>query len=222
MTATRSAAPDGMTIGRGALRQLREGLLRHAPDHAVNILQQAGFAAGEGIYRAFQTWLPGQAGVTRPEELDAAQLNDVLSAFFQAAGWGAVTVAALGPAPADPLQQLVRVPRRGGILDATGDLAALDAIGERHRVTERPADHVPLPHADQLVHDQAVSHIAQQATPELAHRVVVPASRFPDDDVRVPRHRFGEDAPLPVPRAARVRARRGLEIIDEAAQAAAR
>src|SRR2546428_316607 len=90
MTATRSAAPDGMTIGRGALRQLREGLLRHAPDHAVNILQQAGFAAGEGIYRAFQTWLPGQAGVTRPEELDAAQLNDVLSAFFHAAGWGAV------------------------------------------------------------------------------------------------------------------------------------
>src|SRR5437867_9621405 len=98
MTATRSAAPDGMTIGRGALRQLREGLLRHAPDHAVNILQEAGFAAGEGIYRAFQTWLPGQAGVTRPEESDAAQLNDVLSAFFQAAGWGAVTVAALGPA----------------------------------------------------------------------------------------------------------------------------
>src|SRR3989442_2039093 len=95
MTATRSAAPDGMTIGRGALRQLREGLLRHAPDHAVNILQQAGFAAGEGIYRAFQTWLPGQAGVTRPEELDAAQLNDVLSAFFQAAGWGAVTVGRL-------------------------------------------------------------------------------------------------------------------------------
>src|SRR3989442_9751211 len=92
MTAIRSAAADGMTIGRGALRQLREGLLRHAPDHAVNILQQAGFAAGEGIYRAFQTWLPAQAGVARPEELDAAQLNDVLSAFFHAAGWGAVTV----------------------------------------------------------------------------------------------------------------------------------
>jgi len=98
MTATRSAAADGMTIGRGALRQLREGLLHHAPDHAVNILQQAGFAAGEGIYRAFQTWLPGQGGVARPEDLDAAQLNDVLSAFFQAAGWGAVRVAALGPA----------------------------------------------------------------------------------------------------------------------------
>src|SRR5947209_11069165 len=98
MTATRSAAADGMTIGRGALRQLREGLLRHAPDHAIHILQEAGFAAGEGVYRAFQTWLPEQAGVARPEDLDAAQLNDVLSAFFQAAGWGAVTVAALGPA----------------------------------------------------------------------------------------------------------------------------
>src|SRR3989449_5747393 len=98
MTAIRSAAADGMTTGRGALRQLREGLLRHAPDHAVNLLRQAGFAAGEGVYRAFQTWLPGQAGVARPEDLDAAQLNDVLSAFFQAAGWGAVTVAPLGPA----------------------------------------------------------------------------------------------------------------------------
>src|SRR5436309_13338069 len=100
MTATRSAAPDGMTIGRGALPQLREGLLRHAPDHAVNIPQEAGFAAGEGIYRAFQTWLPGQAGVTRPDELDAAQLTDVLSPFRQAAGWGAATVDALGAARA--------------------------------------------------------------------------------------------------------------------------
>src|SRR5207249_3882817 len=98
MTAIRSAAADGMTIGRGALRQLRDGLLRHAPDHAVTILQQAGFAAGEGVYRAFQTWLPGEAGVARPEDLDAAQLNDVLSAFFQAAGWGTIAVAPLGNA----------------------------------------------------------------------------------------------------------------------------
>src|SRR5437667_12699506 len=102
MTATRSAAPDGMTIGRGALRQLREGLLRHAPDHAVTILQQAGFAAGEGVYRAFQTWLPGEAGVARPEDLAAAPLNDVLSAGFQPARWRADAVAAMSAVlPAD-------------------------------------------------------------------------------------------------------------------------
>jgi predicted hydrocarbon binding protein len=98
MSATPVAATDGLTIGRGALRQLRESLLRDAADHAVNILQEAGFAAGAGVYQAFCAWLPGQTGVARPEDVDAAQLNDVLSAFFQASGWGALTVAALGPA----------------------------------------------------------------------------------------------------------------------------
>src|SRR2546422_1174396 len=89
---------------------------------------------------------------------------------------------AVVPEPADLLQQLVRVPRHGGILDATGDLAPLDAIGERHRVAERPADHVSLSHADQLIHDQAVPHVAEQATPELAHRLPFPASLFSDED----------------------------------------
>jgi predicted hydrocarbon binding protein len=98
MTATPVAATDGLTIGRAALRQLRESLLRDAADHAANILQETGVAAGAGVYQAFCAWLPGQTGVARPEDLDAAQLNDVLSAFFQTTGWGALTVAALGPA----------------------------------------------------------------------------------------------------------------------------
>jgi predicted hydrocarbon binding protein len=95
---TGMAATDGLTVGRGALRQLHVSLRRDAADHAVAILQEAGFAAGEGVFQAFCAWLPGQTGVARPDDLDAGQLNDVLSAFFQATGWGAVTVATLGHA----------------------------------------------------------------------------------------------------------------------------
>ncbi len=93
-----TAATDGLTVGRGALRQLHVSLLRDAADHAVTILQDAGFAAGEGVYHAFCAWLPGQTGVARPDELDAGQLNDVLSAFFQATGWGNVAIEPLGHA----------------------------------------------------------------------------------------------------------------------------
>ena len=93
-----SPATDGLTVGRGALRQLRTSLLRDAADHAITILQETGFAAGEGVFQAFCAWLPGQLGVSRPDEVDAAQMNDVLSAFFQAIGWGAVSVAQLGNA----------------------------------------------------------------------------------------------------------------------------
>src|SRR5207247_2619276 len=81
-----------------ALRQLRHSLLRNSADHAIGILQEAGFAAGEGVYHAFCGWLPAQLGVARPEELDAGLLSDVLSAFFHAAGWGTVTVGPLGDA----------------------------------------------------------------------------------------------------------------------------
>src|SRR5689334_15096970 len=92
------AATDGLTIGRGALQQLHRSLLRDAADAAIPILQEVGFAAGEGIYQAFCAWLPREGGVPDPGDLDAGRLNDVLSAFFQAIGWGAVSVATLGNA----------------------------------------------------------------------------------------------------------------------------
>lgn len=100
MTASAPGAvlTEGLTIGRGALRQLHAGLLRDAPEHAIAILQEAGFGAGEGVFQAFCAWLPSQTGVARPDDLDAGQLNDVLSAFFQAAGWGTLRVAPLGQA----------------------------------------------------------------------------------------------------------------------------
>ena len=98
MNAPLSTATEGLTIGRAALRQLHVGLLRDAGDHAITILQDAGCAAGAGVYQAFCAWLPRHAGVASPEELDAAQLGAVLTEFFQASGWGSVTVGPLGRA----------------------------------------------------------------------------------------------------------------------------
>jgi len=79
-----SARSDGLAIGRASLRQLHLSLLQHAPDQAVAVLQETGYASGEGIYQAFCAWLPGAAGVSRPEELDTAHVNSVLAEFFRA------------------------------------------------------------------------------------------------------------------------------------------
>ncbi|HXQ29369.1 MAG TPA: V4R domain-containing protein [Gemmatimonadales bacterium] len=89
---------DAVTIGRGALPQLRQSLLRDAADHAVGILQEAGFAAGEGIYQAFCGWVAAETGVPEPQNLDAARLSTILSSFFESTGWGSLTVGPLGAA----------------------------------------------------------------------------------------------------------------------------
>ena len=61
-------------------------------------LQEAGYAAGEGTYKAFAAWLPGVAGVDDPKELAAPRLAEVLSRFFSSLGWGTVEVETLGDA----------------------------------------------------------------------------------------------------------------------------
>ena len=61
-------------------------------------LQEAGYAAGEGTFRAFSAWLPRAAGVNHPSELAAPRLADVLSQFFVSLGWGALQVTSIGEA----------------------------------------------------------------------------------------------------------------------------
>lgn len=73
----------------GILRQLHASLATHAPDQVVTILQEAGYAAGEGLYRAF-------AAESNPTELDAELLGDTLSGFFRTGGWGSVTITPVG------------------------------------------------------------------------------------------------------------------------------
>src|SRR2546422_9972870 len=93
-----AAATEALTIGRTALRQLHDSLLRDAPDFTVPILQEVGFAAGAGVFQAFCVWLPAETGVARPDDLDAGPLTDVLSALFQATAGGAGSAAPLGSA----------------------------------------------------------------------------------------------------------------------------
>jgi len=73
----------------GILRQLHASLATHAPDQAITILQEAGYAAGEGLYKAF-------TAANSPTDLDADLLEPALSAFFTTGGWGAVTVTPVG------------------------------------------------------------------------------------------------------------------------------
>src|SRR5258708_28239765 len=67
------------------VRQLHASLTTHAPDQLITILQEAGYAAGEGLYKAF-------AAVNNPTDLDADLLGETLSEFFANGGWGTVAV----------------------------------------------------------------------------------------------------------------------------------
>ncbi|HET9385439.1 MAG TPA: V4R domain-containing protein [Gemmatimonadales bacterium] len=78
-----------MTVLPGILRQLHASLATHAPEQAVTILQEAGYAAGEGLFRAF-------TAATNPADLDADLLAPTLSEFFTIGGWGSVTVTPVG------------------------------------------------------------------------------------------------------------------------------
>lgn len=84
-----------MTAPALAIRALHGSLQSHAPDAAVSVLQETGFASGEGIFQAFTAWLPAGAGVDSPDQLDGSQLSTVLSAFFEAQGWGPLAVTPL-------------------------------------------------------------------------------------------------------------------------------
>jgi predicted hydrocarbon binding protein len=87
---------DGLHVGRATLHALRQSLLSHAPDRAIAVLQEAGYASGEAVFAAFADWLRTSQGLTSPEELDAALLNDALAEFFGQAGWGSLSVSPCG------------------------------------------------------------------------------------------------------------------------------
>ena len=71
------------------LRQLHASLATHAPDQIISILQEAGYAAGEGLFRSF-------TATNNPSELDADLLGDALSEFFRTEGWGSVSITPVG------------------------------------------------------------------------------------------------------------------------------
>lgn len=76
-------------IGPEIVRQLHSSLTTHAPDQLITVLQEVGYAAGEGLFRAF-------AESYNPENLDADLLADTLSQFFAAGGWGSLAINPVG------------------------------------------------------------------------------------------------------------------------------
>ena len=63
--------------------------MSRAPDQAIAILQEAGYAAGEGLFRSF-------ADAHSPTDLDADLLAETLSEFFANGGWGTLTMSPVG------------------------------------------------------------------------------------------------------------------------------
>lgn len=61
-------------------------------------LQEAGYAAGDGTYQAFCSWLHGTEGIDDPREVAVPVLAEVLTRFFSSLGWGSVQVTMLNEA----------------------------------------------------------------------------------------------------------------------------
>jgi predicted hydrocarbon binding protein len=98
MTSPATRHRTGLRIGRRILHQLRASLERDTGLQASTYLQEAGFAGGEELYRAFAEWLLATRGVERPSELDVEYLSEALSEFFTDEGWGALNATPLAPA----------------------------------------------------------------------------------------------------------------------------
>lgn len=96
-TPTSPSPRTGLRLGRRVIHQLRAALERDTGLQAAGYLQEAGFAGGEELYGEFSAWLRAAHGVERPAELDVKHLSEVLSEFFAAQGWGALTAEPLGP-----------------------------------------------------------------------------------------------------------------------------
>jgi len=79
-------------VGSEVLHSLRQSLARDLGENAAVYLQEAGFAAGQQVYDCFLNWLPSFAGVDDPSDLDVSTLGEVLSAFFEALGWGSLSI----------------------------------------------------------------------------------------------------------------------------------
>lgn len=82
-----------VAIPAASLAQLRAAVTRDGGD--AGPFQEAGYAAGAGLYEAFVERLR-QQGVAAPELLDVAAAQEHAGAFFRESGWGEVRFEPLG------------------------------------------------------------------------------------------------------------------------------
>jgi predicted hydrocarbon binding protein len=75
------------------LRELRAAVLSSGdPDAAVSALREAGYAGGDAVYSAFETWLAeSDADHVDTGDLTLTEFGERTAKFFRDAGWGTVT-----------------------------------------------------------------------------------------------------------------------------------
>lgn len=81
-------------LTRDALTSLRTVLFRDAGTNAAAYLQEAGYAGGAGLYRAFAAWTK-ERGQPEPEKMAAPEFERRAADFFAELGWGRLTVGVL-------------------------------------------------------------------------------------------------------------------------------
>ncbi len=91
--------PSNAMVGltREGLVALRSALWRDAAANAPAWLQEAGYASGPSMYQAFVNWCAAQ-GYGAPEEVAAANFQQLAAAYFTELGWGAVAVSTISDA----------------------------------------------------------------------------------------------------------------------------
>jgi predicted hydrocarbon binding protein len=89
---------DTVGVGKSGFQALRQALQASLGEEASEKLQEAGHAAGRDAYQCFLRWLKATTGLNDPGAIDASQLGSVLSDFFQALGWGPLSMNRVGTA----------------------------------------------------------------------------------------------------------------------------
>ena len=81
-------------LTRDALVALRSVLFRDAGANAAAYLQEAGYAGGKALYKAFAQW-NASAGRSVPESMSAPDFEERAAEFFSTLGWGDLSVGML-------------------------------------------------------------------------------------------------------------------------------
>ncbi len=88
-----------VALTRASLAALRAALMRDAGASAATYLQEAGYAGGDALFGSFTAWL-GAHGSGDPTEMDLPAFEIAATEYVRAAGWGSLTIGALGEAVA--------------------------------------------------------------------------------------------------------------------------
>ncbi len=82
-----------VALPRQSLAALRSALMRDLGGGYATYLQEAGYAGGDAVFAAFQTWLAGRGGDAGT--VSFVEFQELAAEFFRDAGWGTLEVGTL-------------------------------------------------------------------------------------------------------------------------------